>query len=170
MSEPRRLTTLWAFTACYRDGFTLHFTHKYVLKSKWRRIRSRDLFHVPSWNWADMHEQISVSSPGFQSDTWDTIQTGYRWDKQLGSTTVLWLCTFSLFSQTDHRLVHAQAPSNLSFFNRHIRSTTILLNKELLPLLVVIQPATHRITHALRFSEWITKQYSKWYIVVRTEN
>jgi hypothetical protein len=24
MWEPRRLTTLWAFTACYRDSFTLH--------------------------------------------------------------------------------------------------------------------------------------------------
>jgi hypothetical protein len=26
MSELRRLTTLWAFTACYRDSFTLYFT------------------------------------------------------------------------------------------------------------------------------------------------
>jgi hypothetical protein len=24
MWEPRRLTTLWAFTACYRDSFILH--------------------------------------------------------------------------------------------------------------------------------------------------
>jgi hypothetical protein len=26
MWEPRRLTTLWAFTACYRDSFTFLFT------------------------------------------------------------------------------------------------------------------------------------------------
>jgi hypothetical protein len=26
MREPRHLTTLWAFTACYRDSFTLPFT------------------------------------------------------------------------------------------------------------------------------------------------
>jgi hypothetical protein len=26
MWEPRRLTTLWAFTACYRDSFTIFFT------------------------------------------------------------------------------------------------------------------------------------------------
>jgi hypothetical protein len=26
MWEPLRLTTLWAFMACYRDSFTLHFT------------------------------------------------------------------------------------------------------------------------------------------------
>jgi hypothetical protein len=25
MWEPRRLTTLWAFTACYRDSFTLFY-------------------------------------------------------------------------------------------------------------------------------------------------
>jgi hypothetical protein len=25
MWEPRRLTTLWAFTACYRDNFTFSF-------------------------------------------------------------------------------------------------------------------------------------------------
>jgi hypothetical protein len=25
MWEPRRVTTLWAFTACYRDNFTLTF-------------------------------------------------------------------------------------------------------------------------------------------------
>jgi hypothetical protein len=25
-TEPRRLTTLWAFTACYRDSFTFIFT------------------------------------------------------------------------------------------------------------------------------------------------
>jgi hypothetical protein len=25
MWEPRRLTTLWAFTACYRDSFTFHY-------------------------------------------------------------------------------------------------------------------------------------------------
>jgi hypothetical protein len=26
MWEPRRLTTLWAFTACYRDSFIFFFT------------------------------------------------------------------------------------------------------------------------------------------------
>jgi hypothetical protein len=33
MWEPRRLTTLWAFTACYRDSFTflLHILNKYDL-------------------------------------------------------------------------------------------------------------------------------------------
>jgi hypothetical protein len=30
MWEPRRLTTLWAFMACYRDRFTLLFTHIYT--------------------------------------------------------------------------------------------------------------------------------------------
>jgi hypothetical protein len=27
MWEPRRLTTLWAYTACYRDNFTFTFTY-----------------------------------------------------------------------------------------------------------------------------------------------
>jgi hypothetical protein len=33
MWEPRRLTTLWAFTACYRDSFTFFFylyMHTYI--------------------------------------------------------------------------------------------------------------------------------------------
>jgi hypothetical protein len=28
--EPRRLTTLWAFTACYRDSFTSPFQHEHT--------------------------------------------------------------------------------------------------------------------------------------------
>jgi hypothetical protein len=28
MWEPRRLTTLWAFTACYRDSFTFYEVKK----------------------------------------------------------------------------------------------------------------------------------------------
>jgi hypothetical protein len=44
MWEPRRLTTLWTFTACYRDSFTFVFTLFFVILlavctfaiSKWR--------------------------------------------------------------------------------------------------------------------------------------
>jgi hypothetical protein len=34
MREPRRLTTLRAFTACYRDSLTLTFTLPYTLERK----------------------------------------------------------------------------------------------------------------------------------------
>jgi hypothetical protein len=30
MWEPRRLTTLWAFTACYRDSFTFLYSFLYL--------------------------------------------------------------------------------------------------------------------------------------------
>jgi hypothetical protein len=32
MWDPRRLTTLWAFTACYRDSFALPFFIKKLLR------------------------------------------------------------------------------------------------------------------------------------------
>jgi hypothetical protein len=43
MSDPQRLTTLWAFTACYRDSFTLHaYSRRKAVK--WRFCRySREL-------------------------------------------------------------------------------------------------------------------------------
>jgi hypothetical protein len=31
MWEPRRITTLWAFMACYRDSFNFTFTRHYIL-------------------------------------------------------------------------------------------------------------------------------------------
>jgi hypothetical protein len=31
MCEPRRLTTLWAFTPCYRDSFIFYFYHDVFL-------------------------------------------------------------------------------------------------------------------------------------------
>jgi hypothetical protein len=34
MWDPQRLTTLWAFTACYRDSFTFFFTLRYGLESR----------------------------------------------------------------------------------------------------------------------------------------
>jgi hypothetical protein len=40
MWEPRRLTTLWASTACYRDGFT--FTLFFALP--FRILRTKDIF------------------------------------------------------------------------------------------------------------------------------
>jgi hypothetical protein len=33
MWEPRRLTTLWASTACYRDNFTFYLLFRYVMIS-----------------------------------------------------------------------------------------------------------------------------------------
>jgi hypothetical protein len=35
MWEPRRLTTLWASTACYRDSFTFFYLTDFVLKRAW---------------------------------------------------------------------------------------------------------------------------------------
>jgi hypothetical protein len=34
MWEPRRLTTLWAFTACYRDSFTLPLPYQELIKRR----------------------------------------------------------------------------------------------------------------------------------------
>jgi hypothetical protein len=31
MWDPQRLTTLWAFTACYRDSFTFIFTYVLII-------------------------------------------------------------------------------------------------------------------------------------------
>jgi hypothetical protein len=46
MWEPRRLTTLWAFTACYRDSFTL----PYWLKKQ--KIGAKTLnFLIYDWHW-----------------------------------------------------------------------------------------------------------------------
>jgi hypothetical protein len=35
MWEPRRLTTLWSFTACYRDSFTFTFIQVHLFVLKW---------------------------------------------------------------------------------------------------------------------------------------
>jgi hypothetical protein len=48
MSEPRRLTTLWASTACYRDSFTFYgtyqflvcFDHAYLLENDMNTIKT----------------------------------------------------------------------------------------------------------------------------------
>jgi hypothetical protein len=42
--EPRRLTTLWASTACYRDGFTFIVT---VYTDLWLAIFKR--WHLYTW-------------------------------------------------------------------------------------------------------------------------
>jgi hypothetical protein len=34
MWGPRRLTTVWAFTACYRDSFTFQNEYRFLLKVK----------------------------------------------------------------------------------------------------------------------------------------
>jgi hypothetical protein len=41
MWEPRRLTSLWAFTACYRDSFT--FTVRYGLVAFGNEMMQKDL-------------------------------------------------------------------------------------------------------------------------------
>jgi hypothetical protein len=35
MWDPQRLTTLWAFMACYRDSFTFTFTFTFTLSLRW---------------------------------------------------------------------------------------------------------------------------------------
>jgi hypothetical protein len=43
MWEPRRLTTLWASTACYRDSLALPF----CISASLRRLRSRQYRVIP---------------------------------------------------------------------------------------------------------------------------
>jgi hypothetical protein len=43
--EPRRFTSLWAFTACYKDSFTLHFVYIYLKnKEYYNEIGSKIIF------------------------------------------------------------------------------------------------------------------------------
>jgi hypothetical protein len=51
MWEPRRLTTLWAFTACYRDSFTFHNIRNIVTYFSFGRQISLDSYEilVPKW-------------------------------------------------------------------------------------------------------------------------
>jgi hypothetical protein len=43
MWEPRRLTILWAFTACYRDRFTFYLGYDNVLSGGWLLVFRRSL-------------------------------------------------------------------------------------------------------------------------------
>jgi hypothetical protein len=43
MWEPRHFTTVWAFTACYRDSFTFFTLPPYVFTA-WYSIKNRDNF------------------------------------------------------------------------------------------------------------------------------
>jgi hypothetical protein len=56
MWEPRRLTTLWAFTACYRDSFTFYLSPKIrsvnLTADKligWQGHRAQLNYHSGSW-------------------------------------------------------------------------------------------------------------------------
>jgi hypothetical protein len=68
MWEPRRLTTLWASTACYRDSFTF-----YLISNKWFFL-SRRICPVSS-NFADSFPSIFHSGSRGSSVG---IATGYR--------------------------------------------------------------------------------------------
>jgi hypothetical protein len=71
MWEPRRLTTVWAFTACYRDSFTLPEEYvtcvheeeitvaNYVLSLSWRTLTWR---HSQLEDCIDMSGQIHSES------------------------------------------------------------------------------------------------------------
>jgi hypothetical protein len=50
MWKPQRLTTLWAFTACYRDSFT-SYTALYTGRCNFE-------FHVATWNRMRMLEGV----------------------------------------------------------------------------------------------------------------
>jgi hypothetical protein len=58
MWEPRRLTTLWAFTACYRDSFTFFLSKEgFVAQSKYylnvfldRLLKTRRNFILNTWH------------------------------------------------------------------------------------------------------------------------
>jgi hypothetical protein len=51
MWEPQRLTTLWAFTACYRDGFTLRHIVRIRLYSDNSRIGGKGHWSEVRWRW-----------------------------------------------------------------------------------------------------------------------
>jgi hypothetical protein len=59
--EPRRLTTLWAFTACYRDNFTLTARSETL-----RDISYPDsILVLPSFP-PDKHRGYVTTAPSFQ--------------------------------------------------------------------------------------------------------
>jgi hypothetical protein len=73
MWEPRRLTTLWASTACYRDGFTKPHHHLWAVWKMWepRRLTTlwastacyRDGFTEPRCHlWADCIDNVGPST------------------------------------------------------------------------------------------------------------
>jgi hypothetical protein len=53
MWEPQRLTTLWAFMACYRDSFTFYLTTPRLAtnfnKFNWNRYEVLDAYLQPAW-------------------------------------------------------------------------------------------------------------------------
>jgi prephenate dehydrogenase len=66
MWERRRLTTLWAFMACYRDNFTFTFFFYYAYYTITIAIR------IPLLNWLAplfrIRVQISAQKPAIQTD------------------------------------------------------------------------------------------------------
>jgi hypothetical protein len=59
MWEPRRLTTLWVFTACYRDSFTF-FYGLYTLGDVLHRLMTS-----PSWAQPSLKASLYISGPNF---------------------------------------------------------------------------------------------------------
>jgi hypothetical protein len=75
MWEPRRLTTIWALTACYRDSFTLAFIIQVYWEASNLSIRIKKPPYYKSLGIAGLEHKIL-----FSLDSAVGIATGYGLD------------------------------------------------------------------------------------------
>jgi hypothetical protein len=64
MWERRRLTTLWAFTACYRDSFTLRYLLHWLIGPNELRSNDRAYLKVKSRNFLQRLRKTMKDMPG----------------------------------------------------------------------------------------------------------
>jgi hypothetical protein len=68
--ETRRLTNLWASTACYRDTFIFCTFHLFYLKKTFSRLDSVSVVGERLFRWAPSKELVSISGEVTSSIGW----------------------------------------------------------------------------------------------------
>jgi hypothetical protein len=93
MLEPRRLRTLWASTACYRDSFTFTLQDTTAIWSKFRLVLTRVL-HAKYFGLSLYEKRICIS-------LW---RYGYLWEFYINTpnvaTAVQWLVLMNRIRET----------------------------------------------------------------------
>jgi hypothetical protein len=77
MWEPRRLTTLWASTACYRDSFTFSFLLYVCLVARWTVLRKWHSTHCYLQELLSIFAEIQRETPvhEMKSTVWKGVRS-----------------------------------------------------------------------------------------------